>query len=196
MPFLPRNFRAIIKNDINARGEETISETITIDASLSEDHVYRNTPTRLTIEDGSKITDHISIEPNRLEMTVLFTDTPISNYDITEQFGTFEGRAKQFFQKLKAIRDQKKIVTIITGLIPHQSMALSELGVPRRSGDGKKVECRCIFDQIPRATREGTLVQREEVQLSTDVNHTAIPLIALGAITVGTGIGAILDDIF
>ena len=197
MAFLPRIFRAYIKNDVNAKEGETITETIVVDASLSENHIYRNTSSSIQVEDGSKISDHITIEPDRLEMTILFSDTPTSNYDPTEQFDSEEGRSKKLFEKLKAIRDKKQIVTVITGLIPHRGVSLTELSVLRQSGDGKKIECRCIFEQIPRVTKEGNIPpQKEDVIISTDVNHTAVGLVALGTISVGTGIGAIIEDIF
>jgi len=194
--FLPRNFRASIKNNIGSSTDETITETITCDASLSEDHVFRNTVTKYPVEYGIKISDHATIEPDILEMVLLFSDTPTSNFDLTEQLNTKEGRAVELFKKVKAIRDSKKIVTIITGLIPHQSMMIEELGVARRSGDGKKVECRCVFTKVPIVTRDGIVTQGEEKIVETSVSHTALATIALGVIAAGPGIGAVVGDLF
>lgn len=194
--FLPRNFRAFIKNNIGSSSDETITDVITCDASLSEDHVFRNTVTKYPVEYGSKISDHATIEPDTLEMILLFSDTPTSNFDLTEQLNSKEGRSVDLFKKVKEIRDKKLIVTVITGLIPHQSMMIEELSVGRRSGDGKKVECRCVFTKVPIVTRDGIVTQGEETPVAPTVNHTAIATIALGVIAAGTGIGAVIGDLF
>lgn len=198
MPFLPRNFRATIKADKSSRGSgiETITEPITIDASLSEDHTFRNTVSSIPLEDGSKISDHSTVEPDRLEINMLFTDTPTSNFDLTEQLKSNQGRAIKIFEKIKDIRDTKKIVTIVTGLIPHQSMMIEELGVPRRSGDGKKVECRGVFIKVPRVSRSGQTTQQNNTEVAPEIDHTAIGLISIGLITAAPGVGAVLDGLF
>lgn len=196
MPFFPRNFRATIKSDSAAKAEETISDTITVDASMSEDHVFKNTVTRVPLEDGSKISDHATIEPDQLDMIMLFTDTPVSNFNPAEQFESTAGRATELFLKMKEIRDKKLIVTVITGLIPHRSMMVEEVSVPRRSGDGRKVECRVIFIKVPRVTREGVAVSGEEIKVDPEVEHTSNNKISIGTIVSGVGIGASLVGLF
>ena len=54
MAFLPNTFQTYITRDLNAENDETISSAnvITFDASLSEDHVYRNTVSSVPLEDG------------------------------------------------------------------------------------------------------------------------------------------------
>lgn len=51
---------------------------IEFEASLSETHSRESTPTEFPIENGRTINDHIVLKPQRLEMSMIITDHPIS----------------------------------------------------------------------------------------------------------------------
>lgn len=184
MPFLPTEVRLIITRTFDFAGDAVPAQpvSITCDASISEDHVFKNTITKIPIEDGSIVTDHITLEPTRLETVLLFTDTPVSNFDPLEQFNSAEGRGRKIFQQLLKFRNDKAILTVTTGLQGYTNMAIEELSAPRRSGDGKKVQTRCVFSEIPVIERSGSRGDGITKSVIFDVSHTVRGLINIGSI--------------
>jgi hypothetical protein len=88
---------------------------VEVDIRTSERHNAENDITELVLEDGSRVTDHVIIRPDVIEVTV-----SISNYDGpatgTDGVGSsLEGeRARTTWAALKAIRNSREVVSVQT----------------------------------------------------------------------------------
>ncbi len=158
-------------------------DAVICDASLSEDHIFKYNISKVPVEDGSIKSDHITIEPIRLEMTLLFTDTPVSNFNPLASLKSEEGRARKLFQKVLMFSRNKTILKITTGLQAYSDMAIEELSAPRRSSNGYKVECRVIFSELPVVIRSDPDKAGTLKTTIYEVSHTAVGLTEIGVLT-------------
>jgi len=69
------------KNDRNKIG------SLEIEATLSEDHEYKNSVSNYKVEEGYDITDHVHQEPDRVTIEGVFSETPLPN--INTDFSLF-----------------------------------------------------------------------------------------------------------
>ena len=172
MTFFPFDIRTIIKPE----GLPTLE----VDVSPTQDHDLENEITAFPVEDGTIVSDHITILPNVVELDLTFSDTPISHFDPTLQFDSAEGRSRALFRQLQDIKNGKVRCTLITGLQSYRNMFIMKIGVPRRSGEGKKVTCLTTFKELIIVSRAGSGIQGVVTPVTTDVAHTAIGLIEIG----------------
>jgi len=174
MTFLPFDIRTLIKPETGG--------TIEVDVTPTQQHDLNNIMTEFELEDGSKANDHITELPNRVELDLTFSDTPISKFDPTVQFQSAEGRSRTLFRQIQDLKRNKVKCLLVTGLQAYNDMYIEKLGVPRRSGDGKKVSCVTTFRQLIFLTRAGTGLQGLATETTFDVSHTVRGLISLGDI--------------
>lgn len=174
MVFIPFDVRTIIKPDEGA--------TIEVDATPTQDHNLSNEISQFELEDGSNPSDHITILPNVVELDLTFSDTPISKFNPAAQLDSKEGRSRELFRQLQDIKNNKIKCLLITGLQSYRDMYIRKIGVPRRSGDGKKVSCLTTFKQLIILSRAGTGRQGLTTEVTADVAHTVGGLIELGDI--------------
>lgn len=131
-----------------------------LDATIVENHSYRNDISKFPVESGSEINDHIRIEPDEISMRGLVTNTPINIFQennaevITNIAGGVEiknekrsqevNAAQLAFEKLLEISGRKssgenitpKIVTVVTGLRVYTNMAISSFTADRDKNTG------------------------------------------------------------
>lgn len=172
MPFFSFDIRTIIKPETGA--------TIEVDVTPTQDHDLNNEISDFPLEDGSIASDHITVLPNVVELDLTFSDTPISKFNPTVQFDSAEGRSRGLFRQLQDIKKNKVKCLLITGLQSYRNMYILKIGVPRRSGDGKKVSCLTTFKELTILTRAGTGIQGVVAPVTADVEHTARGLIEIG----------------
>lgn len=105
--------------------------SLTIEATLSENHEARSQVTQQPVELGSNISDHIINEPDRVSITGFISNTPVA--------GGFSNRAQDAFEALYAIRDAKELVTVVTGYRVYNNMAISSISIPRDQFTGESI---------------------------------------------------------
>lgn len=172
MPFLPFDIRTIIKPETGA--------TIEVDVTPTQDHDLNNAVSEFPLEDGAIASNHITVLPNVVEFDLTFSDTPVSKFNPTTQFDSAEGRSRKLFRQLQDIKNNRIKCLLVTGLQAYRNMYILKIGVPRRSGDGKKVSCLTTFKELIILTRAGTGRQGLVTPVTADVAHTARGLIEIG----------------
>jgi hypothetical protein len=172
MAFLPYDVRTIILPETGS--------AIEVDATPTQDHDLQNAITEFPLEDGAKAGDHITRQPNQVELEAVFSDTPISKFNPLAQLGSSEGRSREFFRKMQDIKNNAVKCILVTGLQSYRNMYVLKISVPRRSGEGKMVRCMTTFKEIIINTRAGTGRQGVTTPVTADVEHTARGLIEIG----------------
>lgn len=113
-------------------------EELVLDASISETHTFKNQVTNHPVEDGSMITDHAFTEPDSLQIEGFITNTPILVVNSPRvRVGDEPNRVLVAFDVLFRIRNDKELVTIVTGLRVYFDMMLTSLTIPRNKEVGK-----------------------------------------------------------
>jgi hypothetical protein len=123
--------------------------TVELDASVTETHSLANTVTDHPVEDGVNVSDHSRPEPDALTIEGIVSNTPFSTSTQTRAVNsgsvTFDttseanvprdqpGYAEEAYRKLRQLRDEGVLCTVVTTLRTYTSMAITSVSVPRDS---------------------------------------------------------------
>ncbi len=180
MSFLSTSFidqRAAIKTTPD---NGTFPEYMSIDLVTGEVHEYKSLIATNPIEDGSVVSDHQTLLPLTITMQGFFTDTPISkNNPFTTYLESFEGRARDQFDKLVAIRNLKTKFTLITGIKAYPNLLFEEISAPRASGKGQRVDFSAKITQVLITNANSS---NKYKNVAENVEHSVAGLISLGTV--------------
>lgn len=137
-----------------------------IDATLTESHTYESDVTSYPTESGSTITDNIRPRPVTVQIDGIVSDTPIGTVATTRaNESTASGSNFEFLPsdaalaKLLEIRDKREPITIETSLKRFESMALTQLEIPRDAETGMALRFSATFQQITIVTNNRTTIR-------------------------------------
>lgn len=125
-----------------------VGDLVDIDACLDESHDLPNTVTDHPVEEGFNTTDHVRPEPDRVTLRCFVSNTPFSEEQMASaaRAGSWDfqtlapetvpGRGDNAFAKLKKMRDDGAIITVVTTLRTYgakegEGMVIERLSVPR-----------------------------------------------------------------
>ena len=161
--------------------------SITIDASISEDHVSTAELTENPVEDGGDITDHVRIKPLELTIEGVISDTPvtfsvINNISgiintVTSIFGN-TSRSVDAYNELIKLQQSRDPFKVVTGLKVYENMILTELSIPRTAQTGNAIHFSATMRQIQIAKSETTGISTRS--LSTSVTSLGQKNVNLG----------------
>lgn len=144
---------------------------IELDATLKETHVWDSKVTEYPVEEGSPITDHIILSPDRLKIEGFISDHPILASNTIQSYITgiagisgitgigdrisellgdkeTETRSLSIFNLLRTLRDKKEVLTVYTKYRIYTDMMLSTLSIPRDSSDGESIKFEAEFVNV------------------------------------------------
>lgn len=130
---------------------------ISIDATLQETHSSSCTIARDPVEDGSNITDHVEMDPVKLTLECVISDTPlgyliVGNIQNTirsaqELFGK-ETRSHGKWNDLRKLQESRTPFTVVTGLKRYTNMLITNLSLPITAQDGNSIHFTIDMEQI------------------------------------------------
>ncbi len=133
---------------------------IPLDASVEENHVYQALVTSNPVEEGSDITDNVSINPITLNMTGFITDSPVKFLQGVQRLlsstsgsGSISSSAHD---DLIFLFNQKQPFTVVTGLKTYANMILRRLNFPRNATTGKSLRFEAELVQVTFASFQTT----------------------------------------
>lgn len=150
---------------ITRPGKISVDDTsIVMDAVRTETHDLANTITDHPVEEGDNVSDHSRPEPDRVTMTCILTNTPLSTSDQTQKIrrgeytissvgqergaiGT-EGVAMASWKKLKDLRTKGTLVTVATTLGDYTTMGIVSISVPRAAKNYDGLEFTITFKKV------------------------------------------------
>lgn len=128
---------------------------IFLDAAVSEQHTSTARVTTAPIESGAVVADHIILEPDRLTIEGLLTDSPLHHQAARDGGGTPDpnggdqssgSRAIDAYEKLLQLLRDREPITVLTGLRSYRDMVLTSVSAPREadSGDALRVSLELV----------------------------------------------------
>lgn len=173
---------------LNELGE---SINFSIDAAPNVNHSMISNITQNPIEDGSSITDHVNLEPRKVTINGLISETPLSiskaitntaitavagqilpeflQGSIVSLFQNSSDRVQDGYKVLKELWENKNPFSIQTNLELYENMIIQSLSIPETVERGLRFTM--TLQQIKVVTTEFVRVPREKV--SDIVEHTA-----------------------
>jgi hypothetical protein len=127
-----------------------------LDASVSETHEFSNAVTHFPIEDGSDITDHIKLDPDKITIEGFVTNSPIKNLIQMRDNPTISAggldRVTSAYETLLGISGRNgsnpPLVDIFTTLRIFTDMALVSLSIPRDGATGEALRFSAEFVHV------------------------------------------------
>lgn len=145
------------------RATLTKIDTLTIDATISEQHASTSDVTDHPVEEGSDVSDHKRDKPDTLKIEGLISNTPINRgqntrsglrsfvdtvSDTLSNMDARPGYAEGAYNTLRALKESGKLITVITGLRVYENMMLTELSAPRDSKTGDALSFTCTLREV------------------------------------------------
>lgn len=150
---------------------------VEIDAFISENHEYRSSISRYPIEEGGDISDNIVNDPVSVSIDGIVGVS-------TSLFTVFQlNRPLNAFNELTRIRENKELVTLVTGLKVYNNMHIQDLRFPRNAQNGGALTINATlvqanivasqFEVIPNASLGGDESTQLQAQSQVDVSQAS-----------------------
>lgn len=149
---------------------------IEIDAVLSESHDSTKDFTRYPVEYNLLGTNNALQQPEKLELTILVTDTPVK-----DETYAYEGRHRAIYSQLKLWQALSTPVVVITGLRSYINMYISKLNPVKTPNDGKSMKINLTFVEVP-FVEFGLAALAASLLVDSAVSHSVTGPVNLGLI--------------
>ena len=131
-----------------------------LDASITELHEFENVVTAYPVEDGGEVADHIYMKPDTVMVQGFVTNSPPLIFDIT--LGRSD-RVGDALETLLTIRNNRELVTVVTGLKVYNNMALKRLSIPRTRTTGNSIRFTADFVKVTKVASETAEIPGENL---------------------------------
>jgi len=174
-------------------GDKSIGGFV-IDAFLVETYNFANRLTNLTVEEGDSISDHVTEEPDTIEIEAFIgqtdfktamgsSDTDLSKVEIPDDP---KSRIRQAYHELLRMKRERQTVDVVTGLDTFTDMVITTFNISRDVETGEDLPFTMSFQKIK-------TVKSEETQISVSSSGSGDQ--AAGIANVGNvGTNKINDD--
>lgn len=159
---------------------------ISLDLILTETHSLNAVVTQHPVQDGSTISDHITILPRSGTMRVL-----VSNFSLSTAEGdaraawdeiyaqgeaaqkTLPNRAEEAWKKLKDIVKTRELVKVVTSLEVYEDVALTRVETTRDGDTGDALEIDIDYEQVTKVKLKETkvTVQVQPSDMKSTINQ-------------------------
>lgn len=135
------------------------SVTVVFDCTDSEMHDHVSTITDHPVEEGFNPTDHARNEPDKPQVVITISDTPLGTArDRARRSGatgnsssngySAPGYSRAQYAKLKKLKEDHSIVTLLTSLGQYDSLMIERLSAPRSKDNGNALEATIAFKRV------------------------------------------------
>ena len=147
-------------------GEKSIGGFV-IDAFLVEAYNFANRLTNLTVEEGDSISDHVTEEPDTIDIEAFIgqtkfetstgsSDTDLSKVEIPDDP---KSRIRQAYHELLRMKRERQPLDVVTGLDTYTNMVITSFNISRDAESGEDLPFSMSFQKIK-------TVKSEETQIS------------------------------
>lgn len=159
---------------------------ISLDLILTETHSLNAAVTQHPVQDGSTISDHITILPRSGTMRVLVSNFSLSTAEGDAQAAwdeiyaqgeaaqkTLPNRAADAWEKLKDLVKRRELVKIVTALEVYEDMALTRVETVRDGDTGDALEIDIDYEQVTKVKLRETRVtaQMQPRDMKSTINQ-------------------------
>ena len=138
-------------------------ESFTFDAVLSTEHKGTVTVTQHPVQFGASVTDHAINDPDEVMLSIGMTDT---------MEGVGNNHSVNAFTQLKAIKEARRPVTLVTRLYRYVNMLITSLSAPDDYTTMNGLKANIIFTNIE-VVQVGTVTVQETVSASKTTSTTS-----------------------
>lgn len=139
-------------------------KVLVFDTTSDINPVFPSRVTSFPVEDGANKSDHVINENATFSITAMVSDYSAG---MNEEKGLMT--QNDFYVELLKARKDKKTITLTTPVDTYEDLIVTNVGFPRKSGDGVSLFIDLSLEQIRTATSETTTVF---VSPSTPANNT------------------------
>lgn len=150
--------------------------SLTIEATLSENHNFKSTVTRFPIEGGSIVSDHIVNDPEQVKIEGFISNTPVK--------GEVDNHAQSAFDMLFAMWEAKELISVVTEHRIYVDMAITDITVPRNAKTGQSIQFSADLMKVRKI--QSTTVSVSQDKLASTVVDQASTSYNLGQRTTST----------
>lgn len=146
--------------------------SLTIEATLSENHAMTATVTRFPVEGGVIVSDHIVNDPEKITLECFISNTPMS--------GEPDNFAQNAFDQLNIMFQAKELLDVVTQYKIYTDMAITDISVPRNNRTGQAIIFTVDLVKIRKVQSTTVEVYKETVaassadQASSSINTGAV----------------------
>jgi hypothetical protein len=151
-----------------------------LDAIITETPEYVSTPTKNQVETGADVTDHVALEPEKVTVEGIITNTPVNILKTVGGLLTgelFSDPSSRAFEFIKKLYDDREPFDFVGTLKVYKNMVITSLKIPREPKTGRALSFTMTLEQI-------TLVQSQlfsSNKMAAAVEHTGAKKSNLGA---------------
>ena len=129
-----------------ARAKQPVSVNgIEFDALIDQTDTLEATVPEYTVEDGFVVSDAIILNPEKLDMTLYITDTPVTWYS---RHGSGQDRVESIVKQLQELYYTAEPTTVVTSAKSYTSMAIESLSISKSVEIGYAREVSISFKKI------------------------------------------------
>lgn len=116
--------------------------SLDFDATLDEQHEWKNEVTQNPVETGSPVTDHIIERPDKLRLQGVITNSPLRGEFAGQYFGgdTESPRIQTTFEAIRALKQSKEVIVVYTKHAIYTDMAIESVSIPRNAQIGEEIQ--------------------------------------------------------
>lgn len=128
-------------------------KVLVFDTTSDINPVFPSRVTSFPVEDGANKSDHVINENATFSITAMVSDYSAG---MNEEKGLMT--QNDFYVELLKARKDKKTITLTTSVDTYEDLIVTNVGFPRKSGDGVSLFIDLSLEQIRTATSETTTV--------------------------------------
>lgn len=177
----------------------TAIDVINVDATVTENHEASARVTSNPIESGSNVADHVILEPRKLSLDCVVSESPIRIEQsligaaagaIGGALGGLAGslattgiavlgsallgqetnRSRTTYQKLLELRNRRQPIQVVTGLETYGSMIITSVGIPRDNKTGRSLRFSLSFEEVTMVDSETIPIPKDKVSAMSAAN--------------------------
>lgn len=149
-------------------GSDTIS--LQLDVVMSETPEYTSTPTKTQVEDGSDITDHVALEPEKLSFEAVVSNTPLG-WDMLVSEDRFTDRAQAAHEYILDLFNGRKPFDFVGALGVYKNMIITKYSPSRDAKTGNTLQFSMTIEKIRIVST--AIVASATAKYADGIKHTA-----------------------
>lgn len=128
-------------------------EKLIFDAATDIQHTLTSEVTSYPVEDKAEVSDHVQKKNPRFTVSGVFSDASMNIDSIPNQYPQY-----RVYQILLKMYDASKPVTLLTPLDTFDNVVITNVGLPRKAGQGRALFIDIEFERVRRVSNELTTV--------------------------------------
>lgn len=119
--------------------------TVEFDALIDENHDWSSEVTMNPVENGSPITDHIQLNPDKFRITATISDSSII---LGAQADGAQSNTQNVFDLLRSLHEDRQTIIVYSKYTIYTDMAIASIGIPRSVANGDSLQFTIEFINV------------------------------------------------